>query len=62
MARTPKPVRHKLKTVRMLERWGRKQGYAMFPPIWINGVPHVAFREPGELKFDTTRLTKKEWE
>ena len=60
MSHTPKPERRKLKTVRMLERWGRKQGYTMFPPIWINGVPHVAFREPGEMKFDVTRYVKKE--
>lgn len=59
MAHTPKPERHKIKVVRMLERWGRKQGYTMHPPIWINGVPHVAFREPGPLKFDTTRFVKR---
>ena len=60
MATTPKPERKKLKAVAMLERWGRKQGHEMFPPIWIGGMPHVAFREPGELKFDVTRFTKKE--
>ena len=60
MAHTPKTVRRKLKAVRMLERWGRKQGYIMFPPVWINGTPHVAFREPGPMKFDVTRFVKKE--
>ena len=48
MAHTPKPVRRKLKTVRMLERWGHKHGYIMFPPIWINGTPHVAFAKKKE--------------
>ena len=49
MAHNPKPERHKLKAVRMLERWARKQGHTMLPPIWINGVPHVAFaKKEGE--------------
>lgn len=43
MAHNPKPERHKLKVIRMLERWARKHDYTMLPPIWINGVPHVAF-------------------
>ena len=62
MAHTPKPVRRKLKTVRMLERWGHKHGYIMFPPIWINGTPHIAFRELGPMKFEVTRFVKKEGE
>ena len=45
MAHTPKPERHKHKVIRMLERWARKEGYVVFPPIWINGVPHVAFEK-----------------
>ncbi len=48
IAATPKPIRHKLKVVRMLERLGRKHDYTMLPPIWINGVPHVAFKKEKE--------------
>ena len=62
MARNPKPERHKQKTVKMLERWAKKTGHTMFPPIWINDTPHVAFREPGPMKFDVTRFVKKEEE
>ena len=48
MAHTPKPIRHKLKAVAMLNRYGKKLGYTMFPPVWIDGVPHVAFKKKKE--------------
>ena len=48
MARNPKPERHKQKTVKMLERWAKKTGHTMFPPILINGTPHVAFAKKKE--------------
>ena len=48
MARNPKPERHKQKTVKMLERWAKKTGHTMLPPIWINGTPHVAFTKKKE--------------
>ena len=43
MACTPKFMRRKLKLVAQVNRAGRKLGYIMHPPIWIDGVPHVAF-------------------
>lgn len=46
MANTPKPTRRKLKTVNMLNRYGKKLGYTMHPPVWVDGVPHVAFSKP----------------
>lgn len=45
MACTPKPERHKHKTVAMLKRWADKTGYTMLGPHWINGIPHVAFEK-----------------
>ena len=48
MARNPKPERHKLKAVRMLERLAKNTGHTMRPPIWINDTPHVAFTKKKE--------------
>ena len=49
MAHTPKPIRRKLKVVRMLKRSAKKTGHTVtLGPIWIDGVPHVAFKKEGE--------------
>ena len=48
MAHTPKPERHKIKVVRMLKRWANMTGHVMMGPLWVDGIPHVAFKKEDE--------------